>query len=299
LVESARAILNELRRRVPEGYFNDYLALAPDAQFQSQLNALHAASEGIVILTKKKTGLRDFSNIYCAGCDFSVPGASLDLTGAQFDQAILDHASFSGATLSGASFYKAALLGTTFHRAILRGARFSGTPNSSYAVQYFVATGERAESPDLGCSDLNGADFTGSLFFGVVESHDSAELVAGFPVLIDADLTNADFSKIGFYSLHLGTSGAIAPPFTNAGNSFTTYKPLNKRKGNALTLSPGPDWTFTATSGSFVNSWRYLLSQLRSAKNLNAASLPVGFRNLEKQGYPPFTPTEGSDACKP
>jgi uncharacterized protein YjbI with pentapeptide repeats len=301
LIESDRAILGELRSRTTiSGFVNDYLALGGSGETYAQKNALRAAAKGIAILITKRTGIRDFSNIYCENCDFSLSDASSDLTGADFTGAFLDHANFPGATLSGANFHNAALQGTNFRRATLRGANFSGTPSSDYVLTFLFENQERPEGPNFACSDLTGADFSGSLFFGVIESHDPKELVAGYPELTQADLTNADLSKIGFYALRLRDSKPAAVPFTSAQRSLETYR-LKMPYGTygLLELSPTADWTFSATSGPFLNSWRYLLSKLRSAKNVNTAALPSGFRNFETEGYPPFTPAAGTDPCQP
>jgi uncharacterized protein YjbI with pentapeptide repeats len=300
LIESDRAIVRELREHIAKINYGDYFALAPHGENYNRIQAVRAVSKGVAILATKGTAIRDFNSIYCAECNFSVSGASTDLMGANFDHAFLDRANFSGAALSGAFFHQTSLLGTIFRGAALRGAQFSGTPGDSYVYQYFSESGERADAPDFACSDLSSADFAGTLFFGVVESNDPKELVASYPDLTGADLTKADLSKISFYALRLRGSKAVGAPFTNPDRSVETYH-LRLPFGTYewLDISPTSDWTFSAKSGPFVNSWRYLLSQLGNAKNVNLASLPVGFTNFERDGYAPFKPGAGATPCRP
>jgi uncharacterized protein YjbI with pentapeptide repeats len=256
-------------------------------------DAIHASSRGIVILVQKHTAHRDFSMIDCTDCEFSVPGKSLDLSGAIFDSAVLRRANFSGATLTGASFDEADLSGTNFEGALLQRARFTGTPHKSYTVRQFQNNGSRSEAPNFSCADASRADFAGSLFFGVIESKDRNELIAGFPDLFQTNLDGANLSGIGFYSLHLGGSLRLSPPFKTS--KLITYDSTAKRgKYQVLALSETPDWTFLSSFGPFQNSWRYLLARLQTSSNLELARLPAGFANYRNEGAAP--PAIGPDA---
>src|SRR5262249_49500673 len=63
---------------------------------------LQATAKAIVTLIRQGATVKNFSGIYCAQCDFS--GAEVDLSHANFDEAILIDANFSKTQLANASF---------------------------------------------------------------------------------------------------------------------------------------------------------------------------------------------------
>ena len=234
------------------------------------LNALRASGMAITIFVKKGTTQRDFSRIGCSDCDFSSGAVSLDLSAANFDKANLSNARFDGTKLTAASFDSADLTGTSFEGAQVQRARFTGIADDSYAVHEFIRTGGKPGVPDFACADLSQADFTGSLFFGLIESEDPNERISGDPDLFKTNLTNANLKQIGIYALPLMRS-KTGKPFENT--KVNTYQaPQKWSKYRVMYLVKSGDWHFVASSPSVASSWRHLLSQLKPAAG--AISLP-------------------------
>ncbi len=292
LIEANRSSLHEQAL----GETSKTVKPSGESRAQNQRDALQASSRAIVILVQKHTAFRDFSAIDCTDCQFSVPGDTLDLSGSRFDQAVLRKANFSGATLNGASFDDADLSGTDFEGTQLPKARFTGTPHNSYAIRQFQGNGSRPEAPNFSCADASGADFTGSLFFGIIESKDPNELIAGFPGLFKTNLDGADLSGIGFYSLRLRGSAQSSPPF-KTGKLITYRSDATHGKYQTLALSETQDWIFSSSFASFQNSWRYLLARLQTASNLELARLPAGFANYKNEGVLPATAGAEANRC--
>jgi uncharacterized protein YjbI with pentapeptide repeats len=232
--------------------------------------AVRASARAIVIFVKKGASQRDFSGINCEACDFSGSYPALDLSNADFDSAFLRNANFSAVELSGSSFAGAYLSGAKFEGADLKRARFTGI---QYAVEQYKYTGEKPVSPDFACADASEANFSGSLFFGVIESTMANEKIAGYPDLFQTNLKGANLSKIGFYALPLARSKS-APPFKNA--QINSYKPpsFGNHEYQAMHVVESPEWRFVATSPAFERSWDYLRGQLRLASGLEPANLP-------------------------
>jgi len=250
--------------------------------------ALRASAMAIVIFVKKGTPQRDFSAIDCTGCDFSGASPPLDLSNSTFDRAILTSAKFSRLKLTGSSFDGAYLAGANFEGADLKRARFTGTPHESYAVQQFIRTGEKPLAPDFSCADATEADFSGSLFFGVIESSVPNERIAGYPGLFRASLSGANLSKIGIYALPTSHSKS-APPFKNS--KIITYQPpsMSTHGYAAMLVAESPDWRFVPSSPAFQTSWRYLLGQLQLASGAESANLPL---TMSLNNSLPSTPSD-------
>jgi uncharacterized protein YjbI with pentapeptide repeats len=252
------------------------------AQESGQVNSeesLQASAMAIVIFVKKGTDQRDFSGIDCTDCDFSGASPPLDLSNSTFDRAVLTNAKFSGLKLTGSSFDGAYLAGTNFEGADLKRARFTGTPHESYAVQQFIRTGEKPRAPDFACADATEADFSGSLFFGVIESNVPNERIAGYPDLFQTNLNRANLSKIGMYALPAAHSKS-GLPFTNS--KIISYRaPSMSSHGFAvMRVAESSDWRFVPSSPGFQTSWRYLLGQLQLARGTETAnfSMPMDLK---------------------
>ncbi len=244
-----------------------------------------ASASAILIFLQSGTAERNFSGISCEGCNFSAYSKALDLSNANFERAFLANADFSRLKLSGASFAGASLWGTKFEGADLRRSRFTGV---RYALTQFTGTGKRALAPDFACADASESDFSGSLFFGVIESTIANERIAGFPDLFQTKLQGANLSEIGFYALPTSRSQS-APPFANT--QVNTYKPTGpgNHEYRAMYVVQSPSWRFVPTSPAFQRSWDYLLGQLRLASGAETADLPAAM-NIANAEVPPSDP---------
>ncbi len=271
LLDLNRAAVKSLVRQ-QQGIGNSKATKALESDPKNQIEALRASAQAIVIFIKKGTSQRNLSGIDCTDCDFSSDASPLDLSGFNFENAILTNAKFTGAKLSGSWFGGAYLQRVNFEGADLRRAHFTGTPHESYAVQEYLRRGDRPEAPNFACADASDADFTGSLLFGVIDSVDPNERIAGFPDLFQTKLTGANLSRIGIYALAL-TSSKFTPPFANT--KIITYQAqTSKPKYVAMHVVESADWRFETSSPSLKRSWRFLESQLQSASGADTAMLP-------------------------
>jgi uncharacterized protein YjbI with pentapeptide repeats len=258
------------------------------ADTQAATDGLRASARAIVILIKFGTRQRDFSKIDCAGCDLSSATSSLDLSNANFDHAVLAHATLAGTRLSGSSFDETDLAGTSFEGANLQKAHFTGTPHRSYALKEFQQNGDKPEPPDFACADLGSADFSGSLFFGIIESDASNEKVAAYPDLFGTNLAGANLSRIGVYALPLARSKS-SPPLGNV--KIISYSPnALKPKYRAMQIIESDKWRFEASSPSFQRSWLHLEGQLQLASNPDNATLPLALSAFRMAPQPAVAP---------
>jgi uncharacterized protein YjbI with pentapeptide repeats len=270
------------------------LATKPQlSELQSQVNALRASAKAIVIFVKKGSSQHDLSGIDCTDCDFSSDSHPLDMSGSNFDHAVLTNATFAGTKLSGSSFDSAYLSGTSFEAAIMQRTHFTGAPHESYAVREYQVTGDRPRPPSFACADASNADFTGSLFFGVIESAISNERIAGFPDLYRTNLAGANLSRIGVYALPLTRSKAHSPfPKTKL---ITFQARTSKPKYGAMHVIESDDWRFETSSPSFERSWQFLKTQLQSAAGIDKAMLPAPLSLY--RGAPPAMDDSESHRC--
>jgi uncharacterized protein YjbI with pentapeptide repeats len=268
-----------------------YLRQDPgDAVQKSRTEAIRASARAIVIFIRKGTSERDFSEIDCTDCDFSSSGPPpLDLSGSNFRGAVLTNANFSATKLTQSSFAGADLSHTNFEGADLQHASFTGTPDDSPTVRQFVVTGRRPEPPNFACSNAANADFSGSLFFGVIESPDPAERIAGFPDFFKTDLRGAELSQVGVYALALRKSKSPAPFDKTKINTYKTSAATGAYR--TMQIVESADWQFVPASASFGRSWRYLLTNLQSATNLDQAYLPVSLKDYRTAPAPAQDPS--------
>lgn len=252
---------------------------------QNRTEAIRASARAIVIFIRKGTTERDFSEIDCTDCDLSSSDPSpLDLSGANFRGAVLRNASFSATKLTQSSFAGADLSHTNFEGAEVQSASFTGTPDDSSAVRQFVATGRRPEPPNFACSNAAHADFSGSLFFGVIESPDPTERIAGFPDFFKTDLRGAQLSQVAAYALTLKKSKSPAPFDKTKINTYRTSAATGVYR--TMQIAESADWQFVPSSAPFKRSWQYLLTNLQSATNLDQAYLPVSLKDFRTAPAP-------------
>jgi hypothetical protein len=126
---------------------------------------MHGLARLISTLVKHGATNKDFSNIYCQGCDFT--GAA-DLSGTSFDRSYLAAADFSHVKLKGASFQNSDLRGVFFFSSDLSGATL--TQGRTHPGDYL---GLSMSFPYLDCADLRGADLSGTSLLSVQEVFDT------------------------------------------------------------------------------------------------------------------------------
>jgi len=259
---------------------------------------LGATGSAIALFVQKGTHIKDFSGIYCAGCNFSSSGGALDLAGSNFDRALLRDANFSGTNLKSASFDSADLVGSKFIKSNLELAHLtdsSEAADESYLIRYFVATGKAATSPDLECADLSQADFAGSMFFGLVEGSDDQDLRATYADLRKANLAGTNFGTIRIFSLHRhdidGTGSSVQSnsiPLTAA--KMILKRSVPQQSVYKLAVVGVDPWKIREPLGiRFKNSLKVLMDNFESSQHLDQASLPAALNGLRGRYSPPAT----------
>jgi uncharacterized protein YjbI with pentapeptide repeats len=256
----------------------------------NRAEAIRASARAIAIFIRKGTAERDFSEIDCTDCDLSSPDSlQLDLSEANFRRAVLTNARFSGTKLTRSSFANADLSNTDFEGADLQHASFTGTRDESFVVRQFIITGRRPDPPNFACSNATNADFSGTLFFGVIESPDPAERIAGFPNFFKTDLSGAELSQVGIYALTLKKSKSIAPFDKTKINTYNTRAAASPY--GTMQIAESADWEFVPASAPFRRSWQYLLTNLQSATNPDKAYLPVPLKGYRTASAPAQDPS--------
>jgi uncharacterized protein YjbI with pentapeptide repeats len=140
----------------------------------------------------------DFSDTYCAFCDFS----ELHLEGYDFSRSYLSNANFSSANLAGASFHDSFLVRTDFSGAKLQGAKFTATHDSYVRRNFKNHMGREAVyGPDFRCADLRKADFAGHPVFRFHSAKQQEYFADLGPIFWGSDLEGTDFSKIRIYAV--------------------------------------------------------------------------------------------------
>jgi uncharacterized protein YjbI with pentapeptide repeats len=256
----------------------------PKAIPQSAGEAIRASALAIVIFIRKGTAERNFSGIDCTDCDLSSGSSPLELSEADFSGAVLANARFWGTKLTGSSFAGADLTHSDFEGADLQHSDFTSTPDDSYTLRNFMRTGRRPELPIFACADATDADFSGSLLFGVIESSDPTERIAGFPDLFKTNIRGTKLSLAGVYALSLRNSKSPAPFDKTKINTYRTSAATGLYK--TMQIAESADWQFVPSSPSLKRSWQYLLSNLQSATNTDQAYLPIPMADYQKAPAP-------------
>jgi uncharacterized protein YjbI with pentapeptide repeats len=134
---------------------------------------LASIAGAIELLLRKGASSTDFSNIYCARCNFSL----LSLDHADFTNSFLVGANFVKASLDDTVFEGANLIGANFSSANLRFARLTGShgddsdPVLRYATELFLhetPTLDLALFPIFRCANLTESDFSDRAMFLVL-----------------------------------------------------------------------------------------------------------------------------------
>lgn len=153
-------------------------------------------SEIIQAAVRKGTDFKEFTGIYCFGCDFS----GLDLDNVNFRNSILFHTDFSGSVLTNSNFEAADLEEALFVGADLRNANFSfterpksGKYRSSYAEKFSEKSSWSFHGPNFNCADLRQAIFSGHPIFAITYPEDKYFMSGGS--FIGADIDGVTFTS--------------------------------------------------------------------------------------------------------
>lgn len=142
--------------------------LIGDASSQENL-PLQSSAKIIAALIRAGAKIPDLKGIYCVECDFT--GKKIDLSGIDFEGALLRGAQFSRANLDNANFHNADLVLTNFLGASLIGANLSSdTTFVPYPIMAARAVGDMYASYGtiFACADLRKSDLSGRLLFTLI-----------------------------------------------------------------------------------------------------------------------------------
>jgi uncharacterized protein YjbI with pentapeptide repeats len=304
---------------------DDLNALPPD---DNRLAQLRATALAIVALVRQGGRVEDMTNLYCVACDFS--GAGIDLSGVNFDRAILREADFSEAKLENSSFDGANILGTRFVGSKMQGAHLTDKYHVSEhggvyvpnAFQKLFPTDGEIPPTDFTCADLEGAIFGDQILFGVYENYSANTSSFWSAELDNANLSNADLSGIRmFVRFSLPPSVSEDQLLDPEGDTLSRLLPFNLEDGSILyhdRLSPptpdshldrldlrkrdywaimslGPKWRVKESGGNFHNSLDSIAEGIRKGRNWKSAKLPLGLSEYLRRAVV----SSGNDAaCK-
>jgi len=204
---------------------------AGDSESDEDLSALRATASAIAVLVRRGARTRDLSNIYCDKCDFSGVvwddlrqalvnadtvrradgGQTVDLSGTDFHDSVLTNANFTGVTMHDSDFDNANIQGTIFYGADLRRAEITVYRHKDPKFHVSPAS-LPVDFPDFNCADLEGADFSGTLFFGIVRSRPNT-IWKSYPFVRDANLAHAKLGAIRIFII-TPANRPIIPPAT-------------------------------------------------------------------------------------
>jgi uncharacterized protein YjbI with pentapeptide repeats len=286
---------------------DDLNALPAD---DARLAQLHATALAVVALVRQGGRLDNMTELYCAECDFS--GAGIDLSNTKFDRAILRAANFSDANLANSSFDGANVLGTKFVRSKMHSARLTDIYHTKEhdgillpSVLQRVFAKDAGPPTDFTCANLDGAVFSEQILFGVYENYSPEYSTFWSSSFNNANVANADFRDIRIFARFrlpksLSESQLLDPQL----NHVEQLLPFKLEDGwtmdNSRLPPPPPDshddrpdlrerdywvimnlgskWQVKGEGGEFRNSLQSIAEQLKLARNLTTAKLPVGLK---------------------
>jgi uncharacterized protein YjbI with pentapeptide repeats len=294
---------------------------------EEDLAPLRATATAITALIRNGARTKDLSNVYCVRCDFTGKtwemmnpnfatvadfahaADTLDLSGTDFDGAILRGSNFIGVDLHGASFDSADLINVNFAGADLAGAKFTDYGHRDYAAASMEAAGHAypPSFPDFTCANLSGADFTGSVFFGIYGDHSND---FAHPILYRANLAGAKLGKMWFFTVSQAPPNYSRTPSEQV-SSFLfegyaqvgSYTNLRGRSGDPVIVSE-----FWALPGLKIKepvppdywlSTLLVFSELESARNLEQSELPQGLKGFISRNKKALSNPNHPTPCTP
>jgi len=276
---------------------------AEDSASDEDLSALRATASAIAVLVRRGARTKDLSEIYCDKCDFSGVawdelngvlvdrdrradgGHTMDLSGTDFHESILTNANFTGATLHDSDFDNANIEGTIFYNADLRRAEITSYRHNP-RIHVFPET-LPVEFPDFNCADLEDANFSGMLFFGIVRTLERQTWTRSYPHLRNANLAHAKLEGIRIFII-------TAAARRDEGREPEEMMPFEGAKGissespqpTAYSSPHAPRSVVTVIDGvadlrvrepvraDDVSSMYGALAELASARNMEESDLP-------------------------
>jgi uncharacterized protein YjbI with pentapeptide repeats len=296
-----------------------------------ELTPLRATAAAMTAMIRNRVKITDLSGIYCVKCDFTGktwemmnpnfanvadfanadPATTLDLSGIDFDGAILKGSNFIGVDLRGASFDSADILGVNFAGANLADAKFTDYGHREYFTTSMAIAGQAYPPafPDFTCADLSGADFTGSVFFGVYGVRQNDSDVA-YPILHLANLSNTKLSKMWVYTVSPQLLSANPTP-PEIVNSFLFSGSAQAGQFQKIMDSSGTPAIVTVFWGlpslqmkepvpsEFKLSVTLAFSNLASARNVQQSQLQQALKNFISRNEKDFSNSPHPTPCTP
>jgi uncharacterized protein YjbI with pentapeptide repeats len=322
--------LEKLRRdgsKLPESDY-DETHILPNSE--SQLAPLRATALAITTLIRHGARTKDLSGIYCVGCDFTGidweminpdfakvadfahtdAALVLDLSGTNFDRAILKRANFVGVNLRGSSFDGADLLNTNFSGADLSGAKLTDFQGRLYILEQMQLSGALLPSfPDFTCANLSHADLTKSVILAIF-SNLEAGFYAGYPILHKANLAHANLGEVYVLTIRPVEPGYNPSPpeavnqqlfkgyESGAGSTFVTSSPGTAHE--VVSYLTGPNFAFKDPfRPEFSLSTRIVFSNLYAARNVDQTNLPVALETFMQQNQKYLLQAPNPTPCTP
>jgi uncharacterized protein YjbI with pentapeptide repeats len=325
------AYLEKLRRdgglKLPQNAF-DETHILPNSE--AQFGPLRATALAIVTLIRHGARTKDLSGIYCVDCDFTGidweminpnfakvadfadadPASVLDLSGVDFDRALLKRANLIGVNLRGASFDGADLLMAKFAGADLSGAKLTDFQSRLYPLEQMQLSGDLLLSlPDFTCANLSHADFTKSILFAIYSSGENG-FYAGYPTLHKANLAHANLGQVYVMTVRPVEQGYNpSPPEAfnqqlfkdygmSGGTTIVTSSPGTTHE--VMNYLTGPDFALKEPfRPEFSLGTQIVFSNLYAARNVYQTNLPEGLKAFMQQNQKHLANAPNPTPCTP
>jgi hypothetical protein len=245
-------------------------------------------------------GKPDFPKV----ADFAHAANPLDLSGTDFHGAILRRANFLGVRLQDTSFDSADLVSTNFTGADLTDAKFTDFGRTQYVVQGMLASGHLwgAMFPDFSCANLSGADFTGSVLFGISRSSPNP----AYAIFHNANLANAKLGQMNVF-----IAFPVPPHYNpnplelifegfNQSSWPSNIKDWDERPNAVAILSTNPAFRFKEpVPQDYWLGVTLVFSNFASARNLDKSQLSQGMKDFISRNQKAFSNSPHPTPCIP